>query len=164
MRKNFWIDEEFLKKAFVITSEANGAAANHSDRELVDNTFRIRPAINVIAEINFNGSLDRAPLNVRINSIDDVGEEIGATVDIADGIHPDARRQGAKGRRTHLQVPRVEFRASGGRPTGRRQHEIAMQDLEKNQFDQAKDCHPSDDIRKDEYIPEPSIRAIVRRW
>ena len=95
MRKNFWVDKKFFEETFVIATEANSAAANHSNGELVDDAFRIRAAINVIAEINFNRPFDRPPSSIGIDSIGDIGKEIGATVDIADGIHPDAGRQGA---------------------------------------------------------------------
>lgn len=110
MRNDLWIDKEILEEALMIATEADGAAANHSDGKLVDDTFRIGAAIDVVAEINFNGSLNRAPSNVRIDPIDDVGKEIGTAMDIADRIHSDAGRHDAESRRTHLQVPRIELR------------------------------------------------------
>jgi hypothetical protein len=89
---DFRIDEKFLQEAFVIAAEANGAMANHSNGKLVDDAFRIGPAIDVVAEIDLNGSLNWTPSDVRVDPIDEVGKEIGTTVDIADGIHPNAGR------------------------------------------------------------------------
>ena len=106
--ENFWIDEEFLQETFVIAAETNGTTANHSDSELVNDAFRIGAAVDVVAEIDFNSALDRSPSNVRLDPIDDVDKKIRTAMDIADGIYPDAGWQGAEGRRTHLQVPRVE--------------------------------------------------------
>ena len=81
--------KEMLHDTLVIATQANRAISNQPDRQQIDHGLRMRAAIDVVAEIDFDRMLDRPAPDVVINACDDLAQQVGPAVDIADCI--DAR-------------------------------------------------------------------------
>ena len=86
------IAKEVFHQALVVATQANGAIFDQPDRQHIDHGLRIRAAIDVIAQINFNRMRDRPALQVIINACKGFSQQVGATVDIADRVDANVRR------------------------------------------------------------------------
>src|SRR5207249_1883035 len=89
MGKKALVSKKAFHQGFVIAAQAHRAIFDDTDSERVDDGFRIRSAVDVIAQINLDSVLNRPAPDIVIDTCDNLHQEIGAAVDIADGI--DAR-------------------------------------------------------------------------
>lgn len=93
MPDRFGIVKELFQKLFVIAAQANRVSSHHTHCKLVDDIFRIRPAVDVITEKHFNRMWNRPSMNVLVDAIQCLGKQIGAAVNIADRIDSRLRRR-----------------------------------------------------------------------
>lgn len=83
-------DSRVLNEAFqyglMIAAQANRAIRDEPDRQQVDHAPGMRPAIDVVAKINFDLMRDRSPSDVIVDALDYLAQQIGPAVDIANGV------------------------------------------------------------------------------
>lgn len=84
-------EQETLHQRLVIAAQADGTAPDHADGQRVDHRAGMRPAVDIVAEIDLDGVPDRPARQVFVDSGKSFRHEIGAAMNITDGI--DARVQ-----------------------------------------------------------------------
>lgn len=81
--------KESFHHSFVVASQTHRAIPNKPYREQIDHRPGIWPAIDIVAEIHFNRACDRPAPDIVVDARCYVTQQVGAAVNIADGI--DAR-------------------------------------------------------------------------
>ncbi len=84
--ENGRVVEEVRDIGFVVAFEADelaGAAARHQH---IQDLAGLRAAVDVIADKHFDRALGRIACTIRIDAREQLGQEIGAAVDVTDGI------------------------------------------------------------------------------
>ena len=86
-----------LKEAFhhglVVAAQAHRAIGDESHREQIEHGSRMRSAINIVAEIDFDRMRDRSAPDVVVDARNDFVQQIGASVDVTDRIDARIRRR-----------------------------------------------------------------------
>src|SRR5438128_12611228 len=80
------IAQEILQDRLVVPAQADGMPMHKTLAQNVDDALRIAAAIDVVANIDLDGVLDRSPAQVFVNALDQVAQEIGTSVNISDGV------------------------------------------------------------------------------
>jgi len=86
------IPEKRFKYCFMVAAQANCVPLHQPDRELVNYALRIRAAIDVVAEIDFERVLDGPSLKILIDAKYGFSEQVGPAVDVSDSIDARIRR------------------------------------------------------------------------
>ncbi|CAM5392321.1 putative protein OS=Afipia felis OX=1035 GN=NCTC12722_02260 PE=4 SV=1 [Afipia felis] len=82
------IGKKDFQQRLMISAQAHCAPVSHSPCEHFDHVFRLRPAIDIIADINLDSTRDRTPGKIVLDPLNHIVQEICAAVDISDGINP----------------------------------------------------------------------------
>jgi hypothetical protein len=80
----------------VITTQANRTIPYQPHSEQIDDIAGIRPAIDIIAEINLDRVSNRPASLVIVDAFERFHQEVGATVNVADAVDACIRRQGGR--------------------------------------------------------------------
>ena len=78
--------KETFHHGFVVATQANRAIRNQPDRQQIDHCPGTRPAIDIVAEIDLDRMCDRSASDVIVDTSDYLTQQVGPTVDIANGI------------------------------------------------------------------------------
>lgn len=85
--------EEIFHHRLVVAAQANRAVSNEPDSQQIDDGFRLRAAIDVVPQIDLDRACDRPASDVIINASNDLAQQIGAAMDIANRIDARASRR-----------------------------------------------------------------------
>lgn len=86
--------EECLEYGLMVAAQANGLPPHKADCEEIEHTSRIRPAIDIVAEINFDDVLNRPAADIVVDARDSLRQQIRASMNIAHGVDARVRRRG----------------------------------------------------------------------
>lgn len=71
---------------FVVAAQAHGVIGDEPHREQIEHRARVRSAIDIVAEIDFDRMRDRPAPHVVVDARNYFAQQIGAAVDVADRI------------------------------------------------------------------------------
>src|SRR5262249_9496929 len=80
------VAQEVLEDRFVVPAQADRAPMHQAPAKDIDDGFGVVAAVDVVAEVDFDGAFDRPPAHVFIDPLDHVVQQIGTPVNIADRI------------------------------------------------------------------------------
>ncbi len=92
--KSGWLGKKCLQKRFMISTQAHSAFLNNAPCQRFDHILRLRTTVDIIADIDFNRCSHRTAGPIIVNSPDNVAQQVGAAMNIADGIDSDIGRKG----------------------------------------------------------------------
>ena len=162
MTEEVGVSKKIFQHGFMVATQAHRTIFNQPNGQQINHRLRIRTAIDVIAQINFDRVLYRPTSKVIFNARDGLHQQVGPAVDVADSIDSRIcrRRSGNRSRvggRRWSHCPRSSTtEPSGGQMMAKRasRGRHAWFILEKQQTDQSNDRDPGDRIGDDKAIPE----------
>ena len=92
--KSGGISEKRLQQRFMISAQAYSALLNNAPCKGFDHVLRLRATINVVTDIDFNRCSNRTTGPIVVNALNDVVQQVGAAVNVTDGIDSGIRRKG----------------------------------------------------------------------
>ena len=85
--------KEIFHQGLVIAAQAHRLVLNQPDGQYIDDGLRIRASIDIVAEIDLDRVLYRPASKVIADARDDIDQQVGPAVDVADGIDTRIRRR-----------------------------------------------------------------------
>lgn len=81
------LHQELLENGLVIATQANSVPAHKADCEKIKNAARIRTAIDIVTEIDLDGTFNGPAADIVVDARDSLRQEVGAPMNIAYSVN-----------------------------------------------------------------------------